>query len=501
MDQTRVDSWPLIVLTTEPTGSVTVRGQAAAACGNRSEGAGRCDPYCEWHWDGVSLVAETDRYGFFPLFYYAWDKGIMLSPSLDALLEAGAPRQIDDAAVAVLLRRWTCVGQDTPFEHIRIFPPGGRLTWIPGKPVQVEKRYVFGRPTSLTRSAALDGYIEYFRQSVRRRAATGASIVPLSGGRDSRHIFLELCDSGRPPDVAVTVAGVNQTTPDSEIAAALASRAGVQHVTLNIPESRWRSQTEVMRETHYCTLEHWWLESLVSYVRKFDPSVSVYEGVAGDVLSTAIFKEERLRRLYDQGKLAQVADLILDPEFFFEQSLSRKAYQRFGRDIAIERLVTELEEHAAAPNPLASFFVYNRSRRVTALPPATLLSPYATVWCPYLDTDVWDHLSSLPPEYLEGGSVSAFHDEAITRAYPKFADIPFVARLDVRPRKRSYELRTIADMARAIVKKPPAMMRTSFLLPRLVRGVIDPSFTQSATALAPLVGYAIELEARMDSAI
>jgi asparagine synthase (glutamine-hydrolysing) len=488
-----IPEWPLIILRSDHSGMTTLRGSATAACGSRSDGASDSDPYCEWTWDGESLAARTDRYGFFPLFYYVWDDGIMLSPSLAALLHAGAPTQLDDAAVAVLLRRWMCVGQDTPFARIRILPPGGRLTWCPGQPLQLEKSYVFAQRASMSRTAAVDGYIDRFREAIRRRPASGTSVVPLSGGRDSRHIFLELCASGHPPDVAVTVGRCGrQTTPNGQVASALARRAGVRHVILSLPQSRWRAQRDMARATHLSTVDIWWQDSLIAYIYHSSGESSVYEGVAGDVLSTALYKEERLRRLYDQGKLVALAEAMLGPERYYEQILSPTFHRRFRRELAIERIVAELAEHAPAPNPLASFFVYNRTRRVTALSPTTLLSPHATVWCPYLDADVWDHLSSLGPEFLEGSTMSAFHDEAIHRAYPKFANIPFGTKWGGH---RAYDLRTIAEMAGAVTRRPPAMIRKSFLLPRLARGILDPTYTRSAAELTPMIAYLTELEA------
>lgn len=488
-----IDEWPLIALTTDATGSTTFSGQAMAVCGNRNADTLGSDPYCEWTWDGTSLVARTDRYGFFPLFYYQWDRGIMLSPSISVLLNSGAPSELNDAAIAVLVRRWMCVGEDTPFAHIRSLPAAGQLSWTPGNPLRVDGSFVFGQRTSPSRSAALDGYIDRFRHAIRRRPAHATSIVPLSGGRDSRHIFLELCASGQRPDVTVTVGRVGrQTTSNATIASALARRAGIRHETLRLPASRWRAQQETVREMHLSALETWWLRSFTAYLDELPARPVVYEGVAGDVLSSGLYKDERLRRLYDRGDFMAIADALLGAEQYFEQLLPLQFHARFRRELAMERLVTELAKHADAPNQLGSFFVYNRTRRVTALAPTSLMSPRATVWCPYLDADVWDYLSSLPPEFLEGHSGSVFHDEAIHRAYPEFADIPFGTKWRG---QRAYDLRTIAEMLGAAVTNPPMMIRKSYLLPRLVRGLLDPTFTRSAAELTPVVSFFMQLEA------
>jgi hypothetical protein len=42
--------------------------------------------------------------------------------------------------------------------------------------------------------------------------------------------------------------------------------------------------------------------------------------------------------------------------------------------------------------------------------------------------------------------------------------------------------------------KSPRMMRSSFLFPRLVRGLIDPTFTRHAAELAPFVSFFRELD-------
>jgi asparagine synthase (glutamine-hydrolysing) len=485
--------WPLIVLKRDHSARTVLIGQASAACGYRSDVVGRCNPYCQWSWDGKTLVAETDRYGFFPLFYHEWRDGIMLSPSIAALIQAGAPTRLDDAALAVLIRRSGFVAQDTAFVEIHAFPPGGRLIWTPSGPARVEKEFIFGRPSNLSRSAAVDGYIDCFRAAMARRPALTSAVVPLSGGRDSRHIFLEMCASGNSPAVAVTVGnGWGRTNPDGVIASELARRAGVRHVMLDLPHSRWRAQRDTMAAMQLCTLENWWLTNLVAYVRDLPVRPSVYEGVAGDVLSTSLYKKESLRRLYDKGDFAAIAESLLGPERYFEQFLSREYCRRFSRESAIAKVVNELKAHEKAPNPLASFVVYNRTRRVTALPPTTLLSPYANVWCPYLDADVWDHLSSLGPEFLEGDSTCSFHDDALRRAYPEFADVPFAGGWGGR---RSFDRRTVAEMSIAVATRPPGMIRKSYLAPRLARGMLDPTYTADAATLAPLVGYVMLLEA------
>ena len=468
--------------------TISLSGPPDASFGNYDAKLSGADPYCTWRWNGAILVAETDRYGFFPLFYCICEDGIMLSPSLVALIQAGAPTELDDAAIAVALRLWTFLGDDTPFGKIRVLPPGGKLTWTPGRQPIIERRFVFGQRVSMSRTAAIDGYIERFRAAIHRRA-DGTSVVPLSGGRDSRHIFLEMCSAGRAPDMAITVSGWNQQTPDAEIAAAVAERAGVRQVTVGLPASRWRAQVDTVSATHLCTFDHWWLENLILNLHNIGRPVSVFEGVAGDVLSSGLFKTALRAQLFEQGKLRELAEMMLGEDGYFKKVLPTAWYSRFSRDLAGERLHRELREHVNAPNPLASFLLFNRTRRVTALTPTTLLSPHAKVWCPYLDVDVWDFLTSLEPSMVGYESTSTFHDEAIHRAYPKFADIPFAHSFDAKRRLPSYDRRTIWEMAKGVAGVPATPLRKPFLWPRLIRGITDPSYTSAAAELTPIVSY------------
>lgn len=490
-------AWPALILRRSDYG-ITAIGPVATEFGNVStvrQSAPPSDPWCSWSWNGERLVARTDRYGFFNLFYSASDRGIMVSPSLSALLAAGASPKLDAPAIAVLLRAGFLVGDDTPFESIKVLPPGGTLVWQGGRVTVEAKR---PRPQTFAGSyeAAVDEYIDRFREAVRRRDTVGKLVVPLSGGRDSRHIFLELCRTHRSPDVAISIGGEGgYSFADVETARLLAARADVRHVALQLPESRWRAQMDSLSAAHLSTAEHWWFEPLAVYLREArdDGDITVFEGVGGDVLSTPFLKSPLRQNLYEQGRLRDLAEDLLSAEGYLPSALPNEWYRRFSRDSAVERLVVELESHSEAANPLVSFFFFNRTRRVTSIPPATFFGVHARVWCPYLDADLWDFLASLPPAIVQSDANGSFHDVAIRRGYPEFADIPYASKSYAPSPKNRYERRTIIDMARDVRSLRPELVRRSFLWPRLARGVIDPTFSRNAAALASLIGYLTEL--------
>ena len=94
-----------------------VRGDSAVYRSAIPDGvANQGDPFATWTWDGQNLVIRTDPTGFYPLFYHVRGAEIAISTSLVRLLDEGASRELDDVALAVLLRfTGGMVGEDTPF--------------------------------------------------------------------------------------------------------------------------------------------------------------------------------------------------------------------------------------------------------------------------------------------------------------------------------------------------------------------------------------------------
>jgi hypothetical protein len=84
-------------------------------------------------------------------------------------------------------------------------------------------------------------------------------------------------------------------------------------------------------------------------------------------------------------------------------------------------MVVELERHARAANPVASFFFWNRTRRSIAQAPFGVLGDWP-VRCPYLDREVFDFLLGLPPELF---LAHRFHTDAIEAAFPEFSMLPY----------------------------------------------------------------------------
>jgi len=476
-------------------GSVRTRGAARCSLGRMGERGpgGEWDGiFAQWEWDGSALTVRNDRYGYFPLYYAQRGDEVWISPSVYRLVAEGAPAELDYAGLAVFLRMSSFVGDDTPFAAIRQLPPGARVTWRDGR-LSVEGRYLIATPQTISRDAAVDGYVELFRAAIRRDLPDPArTIVPLTGGRDSRHILLELCESGaRPLRCATMRPHPPAGSEDVNVAARLARAAGVDHLVLDQPPSRYRSERVKNELTHLCTVEHAWILPLAGYLQ--GKGLTVYDGLAGDTLSQSVlFSPERLA-LFDRRDVAAIAEDLLGREGYLPRLLPAALYERMSRPVALERLRAELQLHLEAPNALGSFRFYNRTRRTVSLAPHAILAQVADVRVPYLDHALYDFLSSLPAALTLDGR---FHTDAIARAYPQYAAIPYeVKGVRAADGDGAHFRRLGAEVLRDARRRARVrMLRRGPLAARILRAMPTRALHAEVVSLGVLATYLMQIE-------
>src|SRR5262249_19524175 len=141
-----------------------------------------------------------------------------------------------------------------------------------------------------------------------------------------------------------------------------------------------------------------------------------------------------------------------------------------GEEVAIARIAAALEPHADAPNPVGSFFFWNRTRREVALSPFSVFRGFR-VHVPFLDDELFDYLTSLPAEHFLDHT---FHYQAIALAYPQWSHIPYATKS---PSSVSFrDMRTAWRALGWFCRRRPADMNLRFLLPRLARAGVDPIY-------------------------
>jgi asparagine synthetase B (glutamine-hydrolysing) len=414
--------------------------------------------FAGWQWDGRELRVVQDRYGFYPLFEWRSHDATTVATDLHELVDRGAPRTLDFDALSVFVRVGFFVGRDTPFEAIRaVVPP-------PLTP----------RHLDTTRSQAVDGFIDLFRSAIRRRLPSGPFAMPLSGGRDSRHILFELRDQGHAPSACVTVRHFPPRANDDELVAAEVCKAlGLEHRVFDQPRDRAAAERSKNALTHLCTDEH--AQFLVLARQLAAMTSETYDGIAGDVLSQSTYLRSEVHSLFAAGHYRGVAEFVLDgygtmmSERALERVLAPELYRKMPRERAVARLTAEVEKYAEYANPIGSFFLNNRTRREIALSPYALMRGL-TVFAPYLDRDLYDFLSALPAALLMDRTL---HTEAIARAWPQLAHIPY-ERKGITREDRWAQRRLAAALAAATFRDASRrMLRRSTLLPALLATMAD----------------------------
>jgi hypothetical protein len=458
-------------------------------------GGGRPDgAYVEWHWDGSRLTVRNDPYGLLPAYYCLSDGGFAISTSIKRLIEEGAPAELDEDALAVFLRLGTFLGDDTPFRAIRALPPGTHYAWA-GQQHAPQGRVLLGvAATGLTRDAACRRYGELFRRSVQRRAvSTGSEAVALSGGMDSRHILLELCRAGRKPRFAVT-ARVFRGGPshDVDLARAVCQQAGVEHVVVDQSDD-WLDREQRKNEaTNFSTFEHAWGLPVAGYLT--GRAEVVFDGLGGDVFTDCrgITTPSRLEA-FRSGRFTELADDFLGPPSGRLSYLRPELRLRLSRERAVARFAAECARFAAAPNPPAAFWFWNRTRRAVGLLPYGVWQRSVQVLTPYLDEDLFDFMIGLPAELVGD---YRFHAETIRREYPQHAHIPFYSLASAPPGRAWEGLRRIArtTLVSVLTRGSSINLSRGYAVSRLARALVDRDYCRSIGWLPLTLVYLMQLE-------
>lgn len=448
------------------------------------------EPFAEWAWDGARLLVRNDRYGLQPMFVAAAPHSLILSTSLEGALQAGAPAHLDDAAMALLLRLGNFVGDDTPFQAVRTLPPFAAISLEDDTP-RVSGGPALPERNGLSGDAALQAYVELFRQAMARRLPRGRDAVLLSGGRDSRHILFELMASGRRPSLVLTARHhPPKNNEDARVAAIVTAALGLGHEVVDQPDARVEAELRKNRVTNFVSpdMHAWYMVVRDSLAGRVE---AVHDGLGGDVLSMARYLNPRDLALYRAGRLQELAERMLGREWL-SRLLTPDAVSRWPRDLALDRLVRELELHAGAPNPVRSFRFWNYGRRKIGSYACGIFAGLE-LHLPFLDPDVFALLAGLEPEVImaEGGH---FHTRALTLGYPGLSHLPFEEAGRRTVHDRTYFARFARQTGRYLLRArlaPEVDRRAAWL--RLARCAVGGGYSETVAILGPWLIYLTQL--------
>lgn len=462
-------------------------GDLQGSLGNKS-----CNVFADWNWDGETLALTNDRYGFYPIYYFCRENEFAVSPSIHKLLEFAGTIEFNENAFSVFLRLGWLIAEDTLFSAIHAVPPASVLTWKNGELKINSRGIIETKPINISRIEAAQTYAELFQKAVEKTVPTDEKfIVPLSGGRDSRHISFALCRANRRPSACVTILHPPpRANEDARIAKQVCENLNLKHLLLE--QKRPRFETEILKNnlTGFSVYEHAWFLTLADFIAK-NPH-AVYDGIAGDVLSAGHFLTDERLNLFRQEKFEELADKILESEGYVPKILTKETYQKFSREKAINHLITELTRHANQPNPVGSFFFWNRTRRCIAPSPFRLLGNSANIITPYLETELFDFLTVLPAEIFLDHN---FHTETIALAFPEFAQIPYEEKTAPLVSDTNYFRAFSHDIFRySNTKRNRKMTNRMFFLSRFLRSALDKNYSRAVTEFGEQAIHLLQLE-------
>lgn len=408
-------------------GRVAIEGPTERVIGrpvqHRSRGERPDGVWAEWRWENDALTVRNDRYGYLPIYYVADAEEVCVSPSLIDVVRRTRRRNWNPAALGVFVRIGSFVGDETPFRDVRVLPPNAVLTWRPGGPKLQVAQIGIGSE-DLRRDVAMDRFIELVRAAVRRRLPREGEVawMPISGGRDSRHLLFELQLAGVSTRCLTTRYRPPGTSEDAELATAVCRASGADLEVIEAPRDLLAYELRKNLLIGFASVAHAWFIPMAEHMTAIGGVA--YDGIAGDVLAAGHFVEPQLMADYEAGRYEAIARGWFDParERLLSRLLSARARAAMPLEAAVQRVARELELYAGTPAPINAYAMAVRARRSVVVTQYGYLRRLAAVLSPYLDTEVFDFLRALPWQLFVD---KQFHTDAIARAFPQYAHLPY----------------------------------------------------------------------------
>jgi hypothetical protein len=377
---------------------------------------------------------------------------MIVAESVHPILQRTKNPSLDPVALSVFLRTGLFLGDDTPFLGVRQLGPNSVLTWSPldGLHVRQGPRPAGALQSGIGRTQAVKKYAELFQEAVTQAVFAGEMgrlVVPLSGGRDSRHIAYALHKAGiTPVTYATAMHQPWRADEDARVAKLVCEALGVPHVVIPQPRFRLKNCVVAPRETGFLTDELAWLLPFRDWIT--GNADTTFDGVGGDMMSAALGQTWQFHESFQARNFKTIIQQLFTQSRIagWEGILAGELMEKLSPEIAHRRVREELELHAGHHNPARSFYFWNRTRKQLALSPFCLFRA-VRVAAPYLMPELWSFLDGLPFEIVADRT---FHDETIAYAYPAFAHIPYEDIEATRPFRRSEALGVGVDFLRLL---------------------------------------------------
>ncbi|MCH8475205.1 MAG: hypothetical protein LAT55_08250 [Opitutales bacterium] len=424
-------------------GKYLAKGSNRVSYGNKTKEALNDGVFLSWEWDGSNLQINSDSYGAYPAFYSLDKRNFCIATTLHGLSASTNTLNFDLPALSLYLKFGYFIGGRTPFKEIQKIRPHRKLVIREGKYIAVDCGVEPPKLSDNVNSAsARSEFISRFSYAMEKRLSLVSQEFshPLSGGRDSRHILLEMYRQKRLPAKTFTVRLSKPDDPlgDEAVARQLSEVCGVQHSTLLFP--KFSAHSAELVKNFCCGLtgsEGAWMTASLPLLAQYP--CAIFDGIGGDVLAAGLFIRNNWQSLAQEGRWDELAvTLVRDLSSNRDQKrVNRLASKIFGvpetafsEEAAIECVRDELDLYKNFHNPVTAFFFYNRTAGVIAASSFGMYQCVDQIHAPFLDRNVAGFLLSLPESMFADHQ---FHSRAIAEAYPDFATIPYTGKKNVSP--------------------------------------------------------------------
>jgi hypothetical protein len=437
--------------------------------------AGECEDdgaFVRWAMSGKRFELHSDRLGLFPLYYYQQGRYLTITSSL-ALLAERYTLETDTEAVGLFLRLGFYLGDDTAFKNVK--RSAGKL-----RVVLDENEFVIDCSRPKFKASAQSYTLQHYQQLFTDALAklTGCQLplyVPLTGGKDSRHILLSSSQLRLPVKESYTTRVLSpHSNDDVSIAITLCQRLKVPHRIIASEQQLHNAEQHKNIRTSFETYDHFWINQVGQYMREKTPGL-VLDGFGGDVLSQSKIVTPQMHQCYQQQDWQALAELIAPVNPYYDAYFRGKPEFSVSAERLVARLKSELLQFSDEPIPIKSFYFWNRSRRAIAISSFRQLNGNSQAFFPYMQAELFDFLMTLPEDLYFS---QKFHASCIAQAFPDFSDIPYAsnrARGDALATKRTLYnmLAMMKEIAQADFIAAP--MRIRALLSCLRSGTVKDS--------------------------
>lgn len=197
------------------------------------------------------LLCARDPLGIRPLFYAETGRALLLSPSIETLLEqAGVSTELNRACLVDRLLKRFPLNDETYFTHVRRVPPG-HIMRVSGRDRRVD-RYWNPVPTGgpmewIADDEAQDRFDALLKQAVARCLVSGEAGIYLSGGLDSSTLAMVATDLARErgwaPPCALSLVFTETDRDEAARQGGLAAQLGLSQVQLPFEDAVGREGT------------------------------------------------------------------------------------------------------------------------------------------------------------------------------------------------------------------------------------------------------------------